>query len=616
MHEINTSGSTVSYLTVIAAFLLFAVSPVKAGETGAAQCSLKRLPPLEVTMRDLNPLVHAQINGKDALFVADSGAFFSSVTAAAVSEFQLRIESEYRGFFVIGAGGAEKAQVARAKSFTLLATTFPNVDFVVVGSVYGGGAVGLLGQNVFRIADVEYDLANGVIRLVEAKDCKNTPLAYWAKAEHKEFSTIDIDFASAQEPHTKAIAYLNGAKIRVLFDTGAGVSQMSLAAAKRAGITPSSAGVIDGGLTFGIGHQITKTWIATFDSFKIGNEEIRHARLRFGESAVPGADMLIGPDFFLSHRVYVASSQRKLYFTYNGGPVFNLETAAHPETAAASASGAAAAEPSAPSAPKDGRLDNPTDASDYARRGTASAARHDYVSAIADLTHACELAPAESGYFYERGAVYWENRQADLALADFDQAIKLKPDNLEALLARASAHAGHHAAPQTIVADLEAADRAAPKESDAHLQIGNLYAYSEQPAAAILQYSKWIDTHPRDNLMMAPALNARCWARALEGQGLDQALTDCNAALRSRPGSAEFLDSRGLVYLRQGNYDKSIADYNAALQRQPKVAWSLYGRGLAKVHKGQLAEGQSDMASATALEPMIAELAGRYGVGP
>lgn len=34
--------------------------------------------------------------------------------------------------------------------------------------------------------------------------------------------------------------------------------------------------------------------------------------------------MLIGADFFLSHRIYVASSQGKLYCTYNGGPVFDL----------------------------------------------------------------------------------------------------------------------------------------------------------------------------------------------------------------------------------------------------------------------------------------------------
>ena len=30
--------------------------------------------------------------------------------------------------------------------------------------------------------------------------------------------------------------------------------------------------------------------------------------------------MLLGADFFLSHRIYVANSRDKLYFTYNGGP--------------------------------------------------------------------------------------------------------------------------------------------------------------------------------------------------------------------------------------------------------------------------------------------------------
>ena len=486
-------------------------------------------------MRDLKPLVHAQLNGKDALFVADSGAFFSFVTPAAVSEFQLQIDPKYQGLYVIGAGGGENAQVARAKAFTLLGSTFKNVDFVVAGSVFGGGAVGLLGQNVFRIADVEYDLANGVIRLAQPTDCKNTPLAYWADAEHKQFSSLDIDFATPHEPHTIGVAYLNGEKIRVTFDTGAGVSQMTLAAAKRAGITPSSAGVSDGGSTFGVGHRAVKSWIATFDSFKIGEEEIHHARLRFGDIDLRGTDMLIGPDFFLSHRVYVASSQRKMYFTYNGGPVFDLRAAPKPEAAGVDA--ASAAPPSEPPAGADMRLDSPTDASGFARRGTASAARHDYASAIADLTRACELAPGESDYFYERGRIYWENRQADPALADFDQAIKLKADNLQALLDRAWLRARQHGAPEAIVTDLEAADRAAPREEDAHMQIGHLYEYVEQPAAAIVQYSKWIDSHPRDNLLMAQALNARCWARALVGQGLDQALADCNAALRARPGT-------------------------------------------------------------------------------
>ncbi len=50
-------------------------------------------------------------------------------------------------------------------------------------------------------------------------------------------------------------------------------------------------------------------------------------KLRFGDLGLVDADMLIGADFFLSHRIYVASKQRKVYFTFNGGPVFNLADA-------------------------------------------------------------------------------------------------------------------------------------------------------------------------------------------------------------------------------------------------------------------------------------------------
>jgi hypothetical protein len=35
-------------------------------------------------------------------------------------------------------------------------------------------------------------------------------------------------------------------------------------------------------------------------------------------------DMLLGADFFLSHHILISNSQHKLYFTYNGGPVFDL----------------------------------------------------------------------------------------------------------------------------------------------------------------------------------------------------------------------------------------------------------------------------------------------------
>jgi tetratricopeptide (TPR) repeat protein len=627
---------------------LLALLVLAAPRVDAVHCRLERLPDIPVTMQGLLPTVHAQINGTDALFVADSGAFFNNVTPAAVREFRMRIDHSFMNLNVQGVGGIERAQLAWAKTFAIAGMATSDVPFVVAGSGFGGGAVGLLGQNLFRIADVEYDLANGVIRLVRPKDCKDTSLAYWAAEVNKPYSVIDIALADARQPQTMSVAYLNGTKIHVMFDTGSPSSMLTLDAAKHAGITPTSSSVTAGGPVSGIGHKVSQSWIARFANFKIGDEEIRHAQLRFADvgGGLLGADMLIGTDFFLSHRIYVASSQRKLYFTYNGGPVFDLTATRAPpasndrdaEPAAPAATGAAlggpaksAAVASAAEVPAaagqplaaelarrdlDVRLDRPTDAAGYARRGAAYAARRDYDAALVDLTRACELAPTEPAYFYQRGMTHGARKEADLALADIDQAIRLKPDYAEALLARASLRVGRHDAATLVAADLDAADRSLPTEADARLHLASLYNDTGQPAAAVVQYTKWIDSHPRDDLRMAGVLNSRCWARALTGQALDVALADCNAALRMRPDTAAFLDSRGLVYLRQMNYDKAIADYDAALHLPPKIAWSLYGRGLAKRHKGMTAEAQADIDAATALQPKIADMAQKYGITP
>ena len=590
---------------------VLAASPAHAGP-----CNIARAPDTPVTMSGLKPTIHTQINGQDALLIVDSGAFFSTLAPAAAEQFQLSYRF-FPGLYVEGVGGRESARVAVVKKFTLMGTTWNDVEFMVAGSNFGG-AVGLLGQNVLHIADVEYDLANGVIRLVKPKgDCKRTNLAYWAAAAGKPYSVIDIESPNMGRLHTRSVAYLNGVKIRVIFDTGAAQSVLTLGAAKQAGIAPSSAGVTEGGDSWGLGHKIVRTWITRFSSFKIGDEEIQHAQLRFGDVNLPDADMLIGADFFLSHRVYVATSQSRLYFTYNGGPVFDLSAARAPAEAAAAAVGIAASDGSAAAAPDAAlRLDQPTDAAGFARRGAASDARHDYDAAIADLNRACELAPTESSYFYQRGLVHWHKDERDAALADFDQAIKLKPDNVDALIDRARLHVGHDASAAEVTRDLEAAGRALPPQSDMRLRIGELYDSVNQPAAAVSEYSKWIDSHPRDNMLMPHALNARCWSRALSGVELEQALGDCNASLRLRPNTADYLDSRGLVYLRKNDYDKAIADYNAALHLQPKIAWSLYGRGLAKLHKGLTADGQADIAAATALEPKIAQHAATNGITP
>ncbi|HEV2285238.1 MAG TPA: aspartyl protease family protein [Steroidobacteraceae bacterium] len=589
----------------------------------AGECHIVRLPDIAVTMKGLVPIVHAQLNGADAEFIADSGAFFSLVTPAAVQRYQLRMDASFQGLAIEGIGGLERAQLAEARTFSLLGVPWHNVQFVVAGSGFtDSGAVGLLGQNVFRVADVEYDLANGVIRLVELKgDCKHMPLAYWASAADKPYSVIDIEFATAASPHTRAAAMLNGTRIEVMFDSGAALSMLTLRAAERAGMSPRSAGVTPGGTWRGLGHGVATTWIGRFASFKLGDEEIRNAPLRFGADSLVGADMLIGADFFLSHRIYVANGQHKLYFTYNGGPAFNLETTRQ-ESADAGVSPRApvpaatpGAAPAAQASDMTARLDEPTDAAAFARRGTASAARREYAPAIADLTRAIELDPAQAEFFYQRGRAYDLDGQTDKALEDISQAIKLKPDDVGALMARAELHARRNDPPGTINPDLDAADRAASKAGEMRLSLGNLYQRVRNYPAAIAQYDDWIDSHRGDDVGMPHARDARCRARALEGKDLERALEDCNFAVRRGQKTAGFFDSRGLVYLRLGKYDKAIADYDSALALSPQIAWSLYGRGLAERHLGQPA-AQADIAAAKALYPKIAEETASHGIVP
>jgi tetratricopeptide (TPR) repeat protein/predicted aspartyl protease len=575
-------------------------------------CQIGKIAEFPIAMVGLRPLMTAKINDVDVQFVVDSGAFYSMISAASAAQLKLKTAYAPLGFYVGGVHGAADVSVTTVKTFTLAGVPLHNLEFLVGGSEAGQGSIGLLGQNVLHIEDVEYDLGQGMVRLINAKACSKRILAYWA-GPTTPYSVIDLAQDPAQNTsrfsHTLSTAYINGVQVRVLFDTGAGTSILSLKAAARAGIKPDSAGVISAGTSYGVGKGTFATYIAPFSSFKIGDEEVKYTRLRIGDIDLPNADMLIGADFFLSHRVYVANSQHKLYFTYNGGPVFNLTTANRP--VAAVAADAPAKQPDKADAAIE-------DAADYGRRGAALAARREFDQALTLLTRACELAPENPDYLYQRAMVYWQLKQPLPAMEDFDQALKLKPNNFPALIARAQLllQRGDN---DLAAADLSAADAIAPREADERYQMAYAYERADRLVPAIAQLTLWIDSHA-DDARMPDALNSRCWDRALEGSDLTLAVKDCNGALRradkSSPFYAKVADSRGLVYLVMGDYDKSIADYDAALKINAKSAWSLYGRGIDKLRKQKTSDGDADIAQATALWPGVVEAFKRRGIVP
>ncbi len=574
---------------------------------------------LPVTIAGTRPTITAKINGMDARFIIDSGAFFSMISAAAAEEFKLRTSEAPHGLRVSGIGGVTVPTVATVRTFTLANVAVPNVEFLVGGSAVGSGSIGVIGQNLLETWDVEYNLAAGMIRLMRDEDCRKAMLAYWVKP-NDPVSLIDIARTTPLRRQTTGSAYVNGVKIRVVFDTGAAVSMISKRAAEHAGIKLDGAGVTDAGPVSGIGRSVAKSYIAPVDSFKFADgEEIKHTRLRVADLDLELTDMLIGADFFLSHRIFVANSQNKLYFTYNGGPVFNLTKVsvaqnADPQNAVDPASSA-----SVPvKQPSDDKpaANEPADAAAWARRGTAFAARRDFDRAIADLTRACELEPTNPEYFFERGQIYRQKGDEHSGLADLNRVLELKPDHIPALMSRAEVRINS----KNIAdgrADLDVVDTVAAKQSEVRFAMAMLYERANLMPSALAQLDLWIASHADDS-RMPTALSTRCTARAVLGRDLALALKDCNRAVSASPkgSNPRFLDSRAFVRLRLGDYDKAIEDYDAALKMNPQLSASLYGRGIAEVRKKNIADGEADMAKAQKIEPKIAEQFTALGIVP
>ena len=598
----------------------------------AAGCQLQQIGTLPVDMQGLHPLISTKINGVKAHFELDSGSSSSLIWRGAAARYRLPV-TRIRGdsYYISGVGGTEKADETTIRSFEFLGFPVTNAKFLVLGG--GGGSqgepAGLIGQNLLRISDVEYDLANGIVRFFKPVHCGGQPLAYWAVST--PFSFVKLRDLSETGNHLEATAVIDGRRMSVWFDTGSARSFLSLDAAARVGITPSSTGVRFLGTGEGIGSEAVKTWSAPVASFQLGGEKVQNAHLlmadfepqrRIGEVGTDFPDVILGDDFFLSHRIYVAYSQKKLYFTYNGGPLFNLDLpqvlsgkAKPPPTVDASMHAAGATAGTAAS-------DTPTTADGFRHRGMAYASMHEYRRAIADLTQACKLAPGEGRNHYDRALIYLQDGRASSALKDFNAAIGLQPDDIDAHLARAhllqSQPDADPAAAADLTSDLDAVSRLAAPGAAVRLTLASMYRKLGDYPAALAQIDEWLQNHPLAH-DQAIGLNDRCWLRATANRELHRALHDCDRALdltpdaphaqasrivRALPTSTRLdaLDSRGLVYLRLGRPRAAISDYDSALDANPNIADSLYGRGLAEMRLGRRARARKDLAAAEQLD--------------
>jgi tetratricopeptide (TPR) repeat protein len=170
------------------------------------------------------------------------------------------------------------------------------------------------------------------------------------------------------------------------------------------------------------------------------------------------------------------------------------------------------------------------------------------------LEDAASTPPLRAMAYRNRAGSYVLQNLRDLAIADFDEALKLEPNDINALGGR-----------------------------------GRAFLQSGQYDRAIADYTEVLRLRPGSDR----AFNERGLAHLRKGS-LEAALADFDAAVRTNPTSVVARNNRGFVFARDGKLDRAIEAYGDAIRTDPRYLLAYMNRGAAYEEKGALEQALAD----------------------
>ena len=152
--------------------------------------------------------------------------------------------------------------------------------------------------------------------------------------------------------------------------------------------------------------------------------------------------------------------------------------------------------------------------------------------------HAVKVTKENDVAYNNRGTIYYEKGEYDMAIADFNKAIEINPRYIEAYYNR-----------------------------------GKAYNAKKQYESAISDYSKAIEINPK---LAAAYTNRGSIYKAMGQYAL--AISDYDKAIEINPAFAEAYNNRGTVYYAKGDYALAISDYSKAVELKPDFAWAYFNK--------------------------------------
>ena len=185
----------------------------------------------------------------------------------------------------------------------------------------------------------------------------------------------------------------------------------------------------------------------------------------------------------------------------------------------------------------------------------------------------------------------------DGAIADFDRAIEIDPENVGALVNRAVCkqdkddHLG-------AISDWDRALELKPDNGGWYVNRGIVKETIGDYDGALCDYTRSVECEP-DYVV---AYIARAYIKTKQ-RDCEGAIADYDRVIELWPENAAAFDDRGLAKSHQGNNNEAIVDFNHAIELQPSNADYYLNRGTAKASAKDYLGAISDFARAIELDP-------------
>jgi tetratricopeptide (TPR) repeat protein len=186
----------------------------------------------------------------------------------------------------------------------------------------------------------------------------------------------------------------------------------------------------------------------------------------------------------------------------------------------------------------------------------------DYDQAFANYNQAIRLNPNNATIYYARGFAYADKGDFDRAILDFNEVIRLDPNNEYVTTRMARQRIDDLAKKQ-----LNSNSSNTKNDIDEYFKNGKEYLEKQNYNKAIGNFSKSIKKNPKN----ADVYLFRGFAYKEKGV-YNKAIMDYNEAIRLNPSFVEAYNHRGGAYYYAGAYDRAIADWESALKINPNHA--------------------------------------------